>query len=163
MISQAVLRTALWLSIGGWVGAWAFFAFVVSRLAFQVLPGDVAGDLAGVLLAFLHWGGALAAFVAAAAAVPLGRRGWLVGLPVALGVICLGSEFFLSPAVAAVRPSTLGAAHTAETQQQFRVLHAVSLGLFMAVHAASYALVWGHARRDAADVRQAEADGRARP
>ena len=47
MIRQTVLRTSLWLSLGGWVGAWAFFAFVVSRIAFRVLPGDVAGDLAG--------------------------------------------------------------------------------------------------------------------
>lgn len=163
MTSQAVLRTSLWLSLGSWVGAWAFFAFVVSRLAFQVLPGDVAGDVAGALLEILHWGGAIAAFVAAAAAVPLGRRGWLVGLPVALGLICLASELILSPEVAAVRPSTLGAANTEETQQRFRVLHAVSLGLFMAVHAASYALIWGHARRDAADVREAGAEMRARP
>ena len=58
-----LLRSALWLALGGWVGSWAFFAFVVSRLAFQMLPGDVAGDLAGVLLGVLHFGGAIAAFV----------------------------------------------------------------------------------------------------
>lgn len=155
MTSQSVLRCSLWLALGGWVGAWAFFAFVVSRLAFQVLPGDVAGDLAGALLAILHFGGAVAAFVAAGAAITLGRRGWLVGLPVLLGLLCLASELFLSPEVAAVRPTTLGAANTAETQDRFRVLHAVSLGLFMAIHAASYALVWGHARRDTLDSRAA--------
>ncbi len=148
-----MLRFSLWLSLGGWVGAWAFFAFVVSRLAFQVLPGDVAGDLAGALLAILHFGGAGAAFVATGAAIALGRRGWLVGLPVVLGVLCIASELFLAPEVAAVRPSTLGAANTEETQQRFRVLHAISLGLFMAIHAASYALLWGHARRDSLDFR----------
>lgn len=151
MISPTVLRTALWLALGGWVGAWGFFAFVVSRVAFQVLPGDVAGDLAGLLLSVLHFGGAGAAFVAAAAGAALGRRGWLVWLPVALGVLCLASELLLSPAVAAVRPTTLGAANTADTQQQFRTLHAVSLGLFMAIHAASVGLLWGQARRDGQD------------
>lgn len=148
MTSQTVLRTALWLALGGWVGAWAFFAFVVSRLAFQVLPGDVAGDLAGALLATLHYGGAAAAFVVAGASSALGRRGWVVALPVVLGLLCLGSEIFLSPEVAAVRPSTLGAENTAETQQRFRILHAVSLGLFMTIHAATYILVWGQVRLD---------------
>ena len=138
MTSQTVLRTALWLALGGWVGAWAFFAFVVSRLAFQVLPGAGAGALA---------------FVVAGASVALGRRGWVVALPVVLGLLCLGSEIFLSPEVAAVRPSTLGAENTAETQQRFRILHAVSLGLFMAIHAATYILVWGQARLDTLDSR----------
>lgn len=146
MISRTLLRTALWLALGGWVGAWAFFAFVVSRIAFEVLPGDVAGDLAGVLLGVLHLGGAVAAFVVAGAGFALGRRGWVVVLPIALGVLCLASELFLSPEVAAVRPTTLGAGNTAETQQRFRVLHAASLGLFMAIHLASLVLVWGQAR-----------------
>ena len=153
MTSQTVMRTALWLALGGWVGAWGFFAFVVSRLAFQVLPGDVAGDLAGALLSILHYGGAIAAFVVAGANVGLGRRGWLVGLPVGLGLLCLGSEWLLSPEVAAVRPTALGAANTMETQQRFRVLHAASLGLFMAVHLASLVLVWGHARLDTREAR----------
>ena len=68
MISKTVLRTALWLALGGWVGAWAFFAFVVSRLAFQMIPGDVAGDMAG---------GQLAAHRCHLAMVtPLYGRGW---------------------------------------------------------------------------------------
>lgn len=156
MISRAVLRAALWLALGGWVGAWAFFAFVVSRLAFQLLPGDVAGDMAGALLSILHIAGCVAALVAAGSAIGLGRRGWLVGLPILLGVLCLASELFLTPEVAAVRPSVLGAANTADTQQRFRLLHGLSLGLFMAIHVASYALIWGHARRDALELRAAE-------
>ena len=148
MFSRTVLRTFLWLALGGWVGSWAFFAFVVSRIAFQVLQGDIAGDLAGVLLTVLHYAGVGAALVVAAAGVALGRRGWLVGLPVVLGLLCLGSELFLSPEVAAVRPSQLGAENTAETQARFRQLHAFSLGLFMAIHAASVVLVWGQARAE---------------
>jgi len=149
MFSQSVLRTALWLSLGTWVGSWGFFAFVVSRIAFQVLPGDVAGDLAGSLLTILHFGGAVAALVAAGAAIALGRRGWVVGLPVALAIVCLSSEIWLGPEVAAVRPSTLGAQSTVETGQRFRLLHGISLGLFMIVHLASVLLIVLHARLDA--------------
>jgi hypothetical protein len=153
MTSQTVLRTGLWLALGGWVGSWAFFAFVVSRVAFQVLPGDVAGDLAGMLLGVLHLGGAGAAFVVVGASVALGRRGLVVGLPLLLGLVCLASELFLSPEVAAVRPSTLGAESTVQAALRFRRLHAVSLGIFLAVHAGSIALVVLHARLDAAEIR----------
>jgi len=152
MFSQTVLRTSLWLAMGTWVGSWAFFAFVVSRIAFQVLPGDVAGDLAGSLLAILHFGGAGAALVAAAAATALGRRGLVVGLPVVLALLCLASELWLSPEVAAVRPSALGADNTMETQQRFGILHRLSLGLFIAIHVASLILVGLYARLDTRDL-----------
>jgi hypothetical protein len=153
MLSQTVLRTALWLSLGIWVGSWAFFAFVVSRIAFQILPGNVAGDLAGSLLWILHFGGAAAALVAAGAAAALGRRGLLVGLPLVLALICIVSEVWLSPEIALVRPSTLGAASTAVTAERFRIYHGLSLGLFMGVHFASMALILLHARLDARECR----------
>ncbi|MEM9176916.1 MAG: DUF4149 domain-containing protein [Myxococcota bacterium] len=146
MTSQTVLRTALWLSLGTWIGAWAFFGFVVSRLAFQVLPGDLAGEMAGALLSVLHYGGATAAFLVVGAGIALGRRGWVIGLPVLLGLLCLGTELFLSPQVAAVSPISLGPDNTVETQQRFALLHRTSLVLFMTIHVASIVLVWGHAR-----------------
>lgn len=152
MFSKTVLRTSLWLAMGTWIGSWGFFAFVVSRIAFQVLPGNVAGDLAGALLAILHFGGAGAALIAAAAASALGRRGLVVGLPVFLAVVCLASEIWLSPEVALVRPSTLGADSTAETQLRFQTLHRLSLGLFMAIHLGSLILVWLYARLDTRDL-----------
>jgi hypothetical protein len=149
MMPQAVTRTALWLSLGGWVGSWAFFAFVVSRVAFQVLPGDIAGDLAGMLLIPLHWGGAILALIAASAAWALDRRGWLTWLPILLALLCVGSELFIAPEVAAVRPSTLGAAVTEETSRRFALVHAISLGLFLTIHVVSIGLLVGHARLDA--------------
>jgi hypothetical protein len=149
--SQSILHFALWLSLGGWVGSWAFFLFVVSRIAFQVLPDDIAGDLSSSLLSVLHFGGAGAALVVAAAAAALGRRGRLVGLPIGLALICLASEFWLSPEVAAVRPSTLGAASTEQTAHRFEVLHGLLLGLFIGVHLASIGLVWLYARLDPRD------------
>lgn len=152
MHAQTLLRGALWLALGGWVGAWAFFAFVVSRLAFRVLPGEVAGDLAGVLLTTLHYGGAAAGLVVTGAAIALGRRGASVWLPTVLAAVCLASEWLLSPEVAAVRPSSLGAASTLEAGQRFKRLHALSLGLFMGVHLLTLALVWMHARHDAGEL-----------
>ena len=143
------LRVSLWLSLGSWIGAWGFFAFVVSRAAFQLLPGDVAGDLAGRLLGTLHYGGAGAAVVAAAAAFLLGRRGVFVLLPLALAALCVASELWLSPAVAAHRPSAVGAAATEASSQLFARLHALSLGLFLATHLASILLLVLHAWRDA--------------
>jgi len=149
MFSQTVLRTVLWMSLGIWVGSWAFFAFVVSRIAFQILPEDVAGNLAGLLLEILHFEGAAAALVAAGAAAALGRRGWVIALPLGLALICLISELWISPGIAAVRPSTIGEASTLASGERFRFLHHLSIGLFLAVHFASIILIGLHARLDA--------------
>jgi hypothetical protein len=139
----------LWTSLGVWVGSWGFFAFVVSRIAFRVLPGDVAGDLAGRLLGVLHFGGAVAGLVAAGCAFGLGRRGWVVFLPLALALVCLFNELWVSPEVALVRPSAIGAASTQATANRFEILHRLSLGLFLAIHVVTVALLVQHARFDA--------------
>jgi hypothetical protein len=152
LFSQSILRLGLWTSLGVWVGSWGFFAFVVSRIAFQVLPGDVAGDLAGRLLAVLHFGGALAGFVAAGCAFGLGRRGWVVILPLFLALICVFNELWVAPEVALVRPSTLGPASTEATANRFRILHRLSLGLFLAIHVATVALLIRHARLDSREL-----------
>jgi hypothetical protein len=149
ILTQSILRTTLWMSLGLWVGSWAFFAFVVSRVAFQVLPGDVAGDLAGSLLTILHFGGAAAGLLAAGAAWGLGRRGWVIFVPLGLALICLFSELWISPEIAAVRPSAIGQASTMESAERFRVLHRLSIGLFLAMHLASIILIGAHARLDA--------------
>jgi hypothetical protein len=151
---ETALRATLWLSLGSWVGAWGFFAFVVSRIAFRVLPGNVAGDLAGALLAVLHLGGAGAALICAGALAGLGRRGLVLGFPIFLAVLAAASELFLSPEIAALRPSALGAANTADTQSRFRLLHGVSLGLFMLIHLASIGLVVWIAWLEARDRRR---------
>ena len=136
------------------MGSWGFFAFVVSRIAFRVLPGEVAGDLAGSLLGVLHFAGAAAGFIAAGCAFGLGRRGWVVILPVALALACLFSELWISPEVALVRPSAVGAASSEAIANRFRILHRLSLGLFLAIHVASMALIIRHARFDAQDGNQ---------
>jgi len=143
----------LWTSLGAWVGSWAFFAFVVSRIAFQVLPGDIAGDLAGDLLTRLHWGGVAAAILVAGCGHALGRRGWVILLPVGLAFICLFNELWVSPEVALVRPSTLGEASSELTASRFRILHRLSLGLFLGVHLASMSLIVRHASLDAREAK----------
>ncbi|MHA7836471.1 MAG: DUF4149 domain-containing protein [bacterium] len=147
-ISPVVWRTTLWLSLGGWVGSWAFFAFVVSRVAFRILPGDVAGDLAGRLLETLHFGGAALALAAAGSAWLLGRRGLLIGLPVVFAAVFAASELWLSPTIPPVPPNATGEAASEASSLRFARLHALSLGLFLAVHLASIGLVVLHARRD---------------
>ena len=149
MLSRGLLRFVLWLSLGAWFGSWAFFAFVVSRVAFQVLPGDIAGDLAGSLLTTLHFGGVVAGLLAAATAAALGRKGWLVVVPLGLALICMFSELWITPEIAAVRPSATGPASTEESANRFRLLHQASIGLFLAVHAVVVGLIARHAWLDA--------------
>jgi hypothetical protein len=141
------------MSLGTWVGSWAFFVFVVSRIAFQVLPEGLAGNLAGSLLTILHLGGAAAAFVAAGSAAALGRRGWVISLPVGLALICLISELWISPGIAAFRPSAVGEGGSALSLERFRLLHHLSIGLFLAVHFASMILIGLHARLDTREAR----------
>jgi len=159
-LRETALRATLWLSLGSWVGAWGFFAFVVSRIAFKVLPGNVAGDLAGDLLAVLHFGGAGAALLCAGALAGLGRRGAVVGFPVVLALLAVASELVLSPEIAALRPSTLGAANTEDTQTRFRLLHGLSLGLFMLIHLASIGLAGWVAWLETRDFDRAIPSGR---
>jgi len=137
------------MSLGGWIGSWAFFALVVSQIAFRVLPDNLSGDLAGMLMEVLLWSGAGLALIAAAAAAALGRRGWLVGLPICLALLCIASDVGLSPEIAALRPSTLGAASTPDSSRRFSLLHALSLGLFLSIHLLSVLLLVLHARVDA--------------
>ena len=60
-ILRFVLRTALWLLLGGWIGAWLLFGGVVAPTAFRTLPStEVAGLLIGPVLTWLHLYGAAA-------------------------------------------------------------------------------------------------------
>jgi len=66
-----------------------------------------------------------------------------------LALICLTSELWISPEIAAVRPSAIGEAGTLESNERFHLLHGLSIGLFLAVHFASLILVGLNARLDA--------------
>ena len=54
-------RSLLWITLGGWIGAWIFFSLGVSVVAFRALPSaELAGQVVGPLLGFLHLYGAAA-------------------------------------------------------------------------------------------------------
>ena len=47
-----VIRSSLWLVLGGWLGAWLLFAVGVAPTAFRVLPSS---EIAGSLVSPLRW------------------------------------------------------------------------------------------------------------
>jgi hypothetical protein len=149
--AETTLRSLLWLVLGGWVGSWAFFALVIARVAFRVLPSaEVAGQLVGPVLATLHLYGAFAGGVLAALAVALGRGRLLVWLPLALSAACLASELGVTPSMAALRDLAFGSDGNVEAASRYRQLHGLSMAIFSAVLAGAIVLVPLHTRRDAA-------------
>jgi len=85
-----VLRFVQVFALGTWVGAIVYFAAVVTRGAFAVLPNaDLAGALVGFTIKGLHWLGIVAAVVYLLAALGLGRSLRALTQPAALGVILM--------------------------------------------------------------------------
>jgi hypothetical protein len=144
------LRAALWLLLGGWLGAWVLFAFVVAPTAFRVLPStQVAGQLVGPILAGLHLYGAGAGAALAALAWALARGGASIWLPLAMGALCLLSHFGVTARIEAIRPLAFGPNGSPEMAARWQHLHQVSMGIYTAVGLAGFALVAIHARADA--------------
>jgi len=139
------LRSALWLTLGGWVGSWAFFALVIARLAFRVLPStEMAGHLVGPALATLHGYGAVAGVVLAGLAAALGRGRLLVVLPLVLTGACLVSQLGVTPQMEGLHELAFGPAGNLEAIARYRHLHAVSMSIFSAVLLGAIALVVLH-------------------
>jgi hypothetical protein len=147
---ETALRTALWLLLGGWVGSWACFGMVVAPAAFAILPTtELAGQLVSPVLAQLHLFGLFAGIALAPIAWRLGRGRFLVLAPLLLASLCAFSHFWVSPELAAVRPAAFGPDGSVAMATRFGDLHRLSMGLFMAVSAATLVLVFLHAREDA--------------
>lgn len=148
------VRAALWLTLGGWVGAWFLFAFGVARVAFQALPTtELAGQVVGPILSGLHLYAAAAGVLLAVLAQVMGRGLWLTAAPIVLGALCLYSEFGITGEIAAIRPEAFGDAATLEATERFGVLHRRSMGLFTAVGVGAIALAVAHARQDSVSLR----------
>jgi Domain of unknown function (DUF4149) len=144
------LRSALWLTLGGWIGAWAFFALVLARLVFRVLPSpEAAGHLVRPVLDVLHWYGVGAGLALAALAVVLRRGRLLVGLPLVLATACLVTQLGVTPRLEAIRDLAFGPGGNVEATAEYRRLHGVSMAIFTTVLLGAIALVPLHARRDA--------------
>jgi hypothetical protein len=150
VVAGSLLRGALWLLLGGWVGAWLLFGLVVAPAAFRVLPStEVAGALIGPVLTALHLYGGAAGLALAALARALDRPAWLVALPIAMSATCLASHFGVTAAIAEIRDLAFGPGGSEEVAARFRALHRLSVGLFIAVGVAALALAALHAWADA--------------
>jgi hypothetical protein len=144
-----LLRSALWLLLGGWVGSWACFGMLVAPLAFQLLPSTrIAGSLVGPILNALHLYGAAAGGILALLAWRLERGRLLVGLPLLLTAACLYTHFGVSAEMAEISGQAFGPEGSEVLSARFNELHRRSLAIFLAVSAATLALVFLHARAD---------------
>ena len=149
--SATSLRAALWLLLGGWLGAWALFAFVIAPNAFRVLPStQVAGQLVAPVLTALHLYGVAAGIALAALAWALTRTGVSLWLPLAMSALCFVSHFGVTAQIEAIRPLVFGPSGTPDLAARFQRLHGISMGIYTTVGAAGLALVAIHARADAA-------------
>lgn len=143
-------RAALWLLLGGQVGAWVLFGAVVAPVAFRVLPSTgLAGTLVGPVLACLHLYGAAAGVALAGLALGLRRGTTCVVLPLAMSAACLFSHFGVTASIDEIRDLAFGPDGTPEIAARFRRLHQISVTLYLGVGLGALALVGLHARADA--------------
>ena len=125
-------------ALGAWLGAIVYFAAVVTRGAFAVLPSrDEAGLLVGFTLGGLHLMGLIAAviFIAASVALTKSVRGFAE--PAVLGVILMaaltiGSQNYVIPRMAVLR-SQMGSVDATPANDprraEFDRLHRASVDL----------------------------------
>ena len=144
-----VLRSTLWLTLGGWVGSWALFALVIARLAFRVLPSpEIAGHLVRPVLNVLHWYGAGAGALLAVLALALRRGRLLIALPIALSAACLVTQLGVTPQLEAIRDLAFGPAGNVEAAARYRHLHGISMAIFSVVLMGAIGLVVLHVREE---------------
>jgi hypothetical protein len=143
------LRAISWLLLGGWIGAWVLFAFVVAPTAFRVLPStQIAGQLIGPVLTTLHLYAAVAGVALAGLAWGLSRTGVCLWLPLAMSALCLVSQFGVTGHIEAIRPLVFGPQGSPEFAARFQLLHQLSMGIYTVVGLAAFLLVALHARAD---------------
>lgn len=128
---KLALRSSAWLVLGIWTGAWFLFALVVAPTAFRVLPSSqAAGQLVGPVLATLHVYGLVAGLILAALSLALRRGPWIIGLALVMAALCGFSEFGVTSAIDAVRPTAFGPNANAAAAAEFSRLHETSRALF---------------------------------
>jgi hypothetical protein len=155
---ETLARAGLWLALGGWVGSWLFFALVVARTAFRVLPStELGGRVVAPALAVLHWYGVVAGVLVAGIAWKLRRARACVLLPLAMAALCAYSESVVTGEMEELRPRVFGEEGDEKSAERYRTLHGRSMGLFSAVALGAIALTALHARSDALDLIEARA------
>jgi hypothetical protein len=149
--ASAPIRAALWLTLGGWIGAWLLFGLVVAPTAFRVLPSTrVAGTLIGPVLEALQLFGSAAGLLLASVAWLLGRGVARRVLPLAMSAACLYSQFGLSAEIAEIRDAALDPQGSEVLAARFEYLHRLSVSIFLGVGISALILAGLHARDDAA-------------
>jgi len=154
-LDRPLLRTSLWLLLGGWFGSYLLFGAVIAPTAFAVLPTTkIAGSLIGPVLTKLHLFGALAGVPLALISRSLGRGALLVTLPLGLSAICLYSHFGVSAELAEIRDFAFGPGGNPDSAGRYNLLHRLSVGIFVSVGLAVTFLIGLHAWADARSVRR---------
>ncbi len=144
-----VLRSLLWLLLGGWVGSWALFGLVIAPTAFRVLPStEIAGTVIGPVLTTLHLFGAAAGFGVSAIAAVFRRGRLRVALPLLLAVACLYSQFGVSAEISEIRDQVFGPEGNEALAARWGSLHRLSLGIYLTVSGAILWLLVLHAASD---------------
>jgi hypothetical protein len=152
--ASAPIRAALWLTLGGWIGAWLLFGLVVAPTAFRVLPSTrIAGDLIGPVLEALQLFGCAAGLVLALIARWLGRGVARWALPLAMSAACLYSQFGVSAEIAEIQDLAFSPQGNEALVARFGQLHRLSVAIFLCVGTAALTLAGLHARDDAAELR----------
>ena len=150
-MTDLLLRSVLWLLLGGWIGASSYFALVVALAAFRVLPSaELAGQLVAAVYAPLQLYGVGAGLCLAALAWALGRGRWLVVHPLVLSVLCFTSHFGITARLDELREQAFGAVPRAAASAEFWKLHGASMGIHSAVLLGSVWLLMLHVRADLA-------------
>lgn len=144
-----LLRASALMIAHAWLGAMLLFAFVVAPTAFRVLPGaEIAGQMIGPVLSAIHLIGIVAGVSLAVLAWALGRRPWLIALPLLLAAACAFSEFFVTAQIAGVLPHELGGPAPGERAERFAMLHRLSMVIYTAVGLGAGAVGVGHVHAD---------------
>ena len=149
-LGAAALRGGLWLLLGGWLGAWFLFAFAVAPTAFRALPAAEAGSVVGPVIGVLHLCGAVTGIALAGIARGLGRGRWHQILPLLAALLCLASEFVLTPEIDRIRALAFGPDASLEATARWWRLHGISMAIYAAVGVIVLILAGLHAWSDAA-------------
>jgi hypothetical protein len=147
----------LWLVLGGWIGASAYFALVVALAVFRVLPtAEMAGQVVDAVYTPLQLYGVGAGLVLAAVAAALGRGRWLVIHPIVLSALCFISHFGITARLDELREGAFGASPEAAASAEFWRLHGASMGIHSAVLLGAVWLLVLHVRADLRAVEKGE-------
>jgi len=146
---DVTLRSLLWLTLGGWIGASSYFALVVALEAFRVLPtSELAGEVVDAVYTPLQLFGVGAGIVLAGVATALRRSRWLRIHPLVLSSLCFISHFGITARLDELRDGAFGATPQAAASAEFWRLHGASMGIHTVVLLGAVWLLVLHVRAD---------------